>query len=749
MFCRGFLRCGAALLLTFLMIVPAFLLPDSTEAIPSPTVLRIGFMDKLDSLNPYMGVSDASSVFYGLVYDALTCVDNELNPAPNLALGTWAVPLSDPEMVKYDYPYGSVWQYNLTRNALWSDNAPFTADDVVWNLNMNSQYFDYLWKFQPYTYFMKNATKIDDFTVRVHFFERATNEPRAAAYAYSIPMYMLPRHRLMSTTPAEIGFSWTGVFQGEALPIVGTGPFIPTSTLYQDWLTGDSITLVRNPYYHSMLDFGRYVKFDQVQLEFYDDTLAMTYALKNNLLDVARFPAGPYFDLKKDVTSGALRNIATFDGPKITEYFVEIGICQNVDGGANPSRVDPVIKHALAMSTNKSYIVENFYMGYAEEGSTLIPPVSSYWHYEPTESEKWKYDLSAAAALLQANGYIDTDSNGIREATAGSPAVLGGLVPAGTALTYEILVRAGAPEEKETAQWLQSQWSQIGVSVSIKVLDPAILNTIVYSYQSWDMMIYYWRGDIDPNFQLYALSSMAINGWNDIRYSNDFYDENYSMSVGQMDRNQRKVYTDSCQRTMYQDGSYIILAYPDQMYAWRTDTFYGWGDWLNQPGRSLDNFWTANPLLFDLYPTGWQNSPPSDFSLTSPPRVKPQTDVTFEAKAKHADGVLLVFSIDFGDGEFDIYVGEGGTGWQIAEFTHQYLETGVYNVTVWVTDGFAGSGHLINETARIVVSEREPYSTAFALMGAGVALLSTAAVVLVYLLLRGRETDLKFKRLWQ
>jgi hypothetical protein len=68
----------------------------------------------------------------------------------------------------------------------------------------------------------------------------------------------------------------------------------------------------------------------------------------------------------------------------------------------------------------------------------------------------------------------------------------------------------------------------------------------------------------------------------------------------ELDVEQRKVYVDNCQKVHYDDAPFIIMACPYQTYAWRTDTFEGWGDWENDPGRSMDNFWGGNPLFFDL-----------------------------------------------------------------------------------------------------------------------------------------------------
>ncbi len=707
---------------------------EADAALPEVT-LRIGFMQKVDSLNPYVGVSDASYFFYGLVYDALTCVDKSLVTSPNLALGTWVVPTTDPELVASGEPYGSVWQYNLTTNAVWSDGQPFTADDVVWNINLNAQNYVDLWAFQPYTYFANYADKVDDNTVRVHFFDRETGSPKAAAYAYSMPMYLLPRHLLKDMTAARLGFQWTGVYQSDVMPIVGTGPFIASPSLYADWLAGNPITLVKNPNYHFFQDFGKQIWFDKIQMTFFDDTLAMQLALEHDQLDIAQFPPQTYYNLKTRVNDGSVRNVQTYDGPKVTQYWTEIGICGS-DNLKNPSRLDPVIRHAMAMATDKSYITDNFYLGLGDEGTTLLSPINPTWHYEPTVSEKIKYNPAAAASLLENNGYIDVDSDGIREATSSSPAVASGWVSAGTPLSYEMILGVENPEEKEIAIWLKTQWNQIGIDLTYVVVDYWTLNTLVYSYD-YDMMIWHWSSDLDPNYQLFAMSSMAIGGWNDIYYQSRFYDENYTLSVSAMNPALRKQYVDNCQSIFYGDSYSIIMAYPYQTYAWRTDTFFGWGDWNSYPGLSLDNYWTANPLLFQLMPSDWLHfGPPTDLSLHAQSRAKVNTTVTIEATAKHPNGLSLSFMIDFGDGATDSFQADGGTGLQTAEFTHTYTSIGVYRVTASVDDGYPGGSHVTNTSRTIVIGEKG-YSTEYSIAGAAVAIAS-ATIALTVFWTRGR-----------
>jgi peptide/nickel transport system substrate-binding protein len=587
---------------------------ESCEAFQSDSDgrLRIGYMQTIDSMNPFVGMNDASRMFYGLIYDCLQSVGDDLNVTPNLARSWHPIPVTDPEMA--GMPFGSIWQYNLTKNAVWSDGVQFTADDVVFNVRLNSypQSYDSMWAHQPYSYFMKEAWKVDNYTVRVSFWNRSTGVPTPCSYAYSISFPMLPKHKLDSWPFSYIGMGWTGVWNNSVspgMPIVGTGPFVATADIYSDWIQGNHVTLVRNANYHQIETAGKIVKFDELMIRFFQDSTSMALALKNGEIDIAAFPPAEYLAIKNDVEDGKLRSVEVLDGPKGTQYWTEVAFNMK-DDGPNPSRLDPIIRQAMHMATNKQYIIDNYYLGLGEVGTTLIHPANAQWHYEPTAAEKarFTYDLTAAAALLEGNGYIDVDSDGIRECTTNSPAVQLGYVVEGKNLTYELLVRNEHPEEKDIAYFLRSQCQQIGVALKILVVEELSLAREAYLY-SPDAFIWDWSSDIDPNMQLFALSSYAINGWSDCHYENATYDNAYINSVSAIDPTVRKQWVDEAQRIFYNDSAYIILSYVHQGYAWRTDTFTGWGNLSVHPGRSIDNYWSANPLFFDLDPVDQEPFP--------------------------------------------------------------------------------------------------------------------------------------------
>jgi peptide/nickel transport system substrate-binding protein len=578
------------------------------------TVLKIGFMQAIDFLNPMLGLIDSSYVFYGLVYDYPIVIDNDLNYIGNLVTDIVCVPETDPEMVATGRPYGSVWDYTMTDHAKWHDGEPFSAEDYAWNLNILATHYVTLWAFQPFTYFLEKAEVQDDGkTVRVYFWDRDSETPQPCSFGYMFTVPLLPRHLLQDENPDSLGFQWDGLIEGSDPPIVGTGPFKVTDRIEEEFLAGDHITLVRNDEYHWAEQWGKEINFDKIIMKFYDDATSMRIALTEKELDVAGFPPDNYQAIKDNIEDKTYENLEAFDGPHCTFYWNEIEFCMNEEGGPNRARLDIALRQALHTATNKSHIVNHLYKGLADEGNTLIPAINEYWHYEPTGSEVFNFDLARAAEMLDEAGYIDIDDDGLREVTEDSYTYEKGWEPVGQDLVFEMIVRNNYPEERLIADYLKSTWNTIGVDLDIKLMDEATMSKIVYSYD-YDTCIWYWSSDVDPNYMLFCQSKLSWSGWSDNKYFNPAYDENYTNSVITMDQEDRREYVYNCQKIHYEDSAFIIFADPYQCFVWRTDTFEGWGDWEEDPGRSIENFWGANPLWFDLEFIG---EPPEGFDVTS------------------------------------------------------------------------------------------------------------------------------------
>lgn len=575
--------------------------------------LRIGFVGQVDSLNPFLGLTEEAWLFYSLIYDSLQSVDEDLNPTSNLATDLWVVPITDPMMVETGEPYGSVWQYNLTRNAMWHDGTPLTADDVVFSMNLNCRNFTDLWAFRPYSYFMDYAEKVGDHSVRIHYYDRATGEPMPAAYGYMLSVPVLPQHKFleMGITAAEVGYAWPGTYEDSNPPIVGTGPYMATSSVKNEWMSGDRLTLVRNANYHFGADKGLNAHFDKIVMNFYDDVTAMKLALTNDQLDIACLSPSVYDALATEVQSGMQNDVALYHALKCNGDAIVASF--SIGGtwwGPNPNEMirDPTVRKALSQAIDRRAIIDDVLFGYAEEGSTIISPMSA-WHYEPSPDERVDFDPEAAAEILEESGYVDIDSDGVREATIDSFAVKNGLVDEGAELELVVGIRALNTPEHDIAKTLGAQWSDVGVSVS--AYQEAYLDALC-PWGPYDVGIAHRNMDVDPIYSLIWCSKREWGGWADSKWLSNSYEENFNCSVRAMDGSTRHAYVDECQRIHYAEMPQIVLAYPHSTYAIRTEVYNEsqWGNWTEHPGLALDNLWGAHPLLFRDFSLpedgGWQ-----------------------------------------------------------------------------------------------------------------------------------------------
>lgn len=660
---RGILIVPIVLGLALVLISPGVPIMPASGAETAMTTLKIGMLEPIDSLNPFIGINDNAYVFYGLVYDFLIAVDEDLKPKPNLA-ESWNV-------VKDELPVGSVWQYNLTRDAKWHDGEPFTADDVKFTMDYQTGVnWGTMWAYQPYTLMINYTEIIDDYTVRIHFRHPITKEPNAIAFGESLMIPIVPKHFWETISAADAGFGYANPFP------IGTGPFKCTKRTYDEFLTGQRLILYKNPDYH----LGA-VKFDRLVLEFYLEPAAMVVDMQRGALDLAAFATPNFKNLMDWLESNPTDSIGTYSGLSCTSYSVEIDICQAQEPGTNNwLRRDPAVRQAMAYATNKTFIRDHIYMGYADIGYSLFSKVYGDYYWEPAPGEEYEFNITKANEILDNAGYYWNGDHTMRLASWDNP-----YKSITNELKFDIYVETELFEDRATVQFLQSQWAQIGVRINPIYVDTATWNSIVYnSMGAFDMAATYWSGDPDPNYLLYTQSTWALTGWSENYYSSKYYDENYTQSIVLVNKSERLPYVHNCLKHIYYDAAFIVNVYPYGCWAWRTDHFTGWGDWEAHPGRQLSNFWTSNDLFFDLEPVT-VNLPPT--AILDPAGGRVGEAVLITGCAWDPDGDEMNYTIEFGDGQNES--GEVPVGSELV-FEHAYSSAGVYTANLSVFDEKAG-----------------------------------------------------------
>jgi peptide/nickel transport system substrate-binding protein len=467
-------------------------------------------------------------------YDFLVGFDAKtLEPRPELAT-EWEVS-----------PDGKEWTFAIRSDATWHDGEPVTARDVAFTFN----YIDdnELLNLAAYTDGITKAEVVDDTHVKI-----TTAEPKANMLRMVVPI--LPEHIWSKVS----GKAAAGSYQNKP-PIVGDGPF-----QIVEWQKGKFVRLEANPDY-----WGGRPKVDEVIFQLYTNPDTMAQDLKLGTIDGAiNVPAAQFKQLGGE--DGIEANNAT------SWQFTEIGMnCyDSPDSLGNPVLLDPEFRRAVNWAVDREKVVSVAMNGFATAGSSLIVPYSSY-HWEPPADKAFTYDPAKANELLDAAGYKDADGDGFRETKDGKK------------LSLRFYATSDAPENQTAAKLIVGWLEDVGIKLQLQVLDAGALIDAQYNYDGdtyapdWDLFIWYWTQDVDPQFMLGIYTPQQIEGWNDCLWTDPEYTRLNTQQSQAIDEAARKPIVDQMQQIFYDAAPYAILAYPFQLEAYDVA---GWQGWVHVPG---------------------------------------------------------------------------------------------------------------------------------------------------------------------
>jgi peptide/nickel transport system substrate-binding protein len=536
-------RRGKALITSIVVIVAlatagglAAVLATGTAGAESPSpsgdkiVLKTGWTNDPDNLNPFIGVEGTCYEIWRLNYDLLTSWDAAtLAPKPELA-ESWTV--SDD---------GKVWTFKIRHGATWQDGEPVTAKDVAWTYNTIIE--NELSNFTGYTEFIEKVETPDDYTAVF-----TCSAPKANMLALWVPI--LPEH-LWSKLPVE---AIDTVYKSEP-PIVGSGPFQTVEVK-----KGGYVRMVANKDY-----WGGAPTIDEVIFLTYQSADTMAQDVRSGNLDAAwNIPEAQIkpLDSLPDVVAHAYTPVG----------LDQLGInCYTGKGSlGNPVLRDPAFRRALNHAVDKEQIKKIAYSGYGIMGLSIIQPdrySDPDWHWAPPEP--YVFDLETAKSQLDAAGYKDTDGDGIRDYK-------------GEPITLRLWARSESVSSQKAGKLIAGWFGQIGLDIDYQVLDDGFISDKQFNTDGdifapdYDLFIWGWGGDIDPNFILSIFTTSQIQGWSDCNWSNAEYDELFKEQQRTIDPQARKLLIDRMQQIFYDESPYIVLMYPANYEAYNTGKWTGW-----------------------------------------------------------------------------------------------------------------------------------------------------------------------------
>ena len=456
--------------------------------------------------------------------------------------GTYSLELADTVDVSDD---GLVYTYHIRDGVTFHDGEPLTAEDVAFSYNLYTTQEDF--PFLPvYTVFFESVVADDSNNVVITLTDAIPNIESQLIF-----LYVLPEHIWGGLEGAAIA-----EFENEAM--IGSGPFKMAEYAQNEFVRLES---VKDHYFKGPI-------IDEAVFQTFENQDALVQALRTGQVDmITEMPNTAVASLRND------ENIELVIGPPLAPSVTDIIFNQTLpencppDDGictGHPSLQDRNVRLALAHATDKQQIIDVVLLGLGSPGLTLIPDSLGVFYNDSLND--YAYDVAMANQILDDAGYLDTDGDGIREMPDGS-----------NPLTLRMNWPSDSTNAPRMAELLAGMWAEVGVGTQLQALDPDALTSVCCPTFDFDVILWGWGSDPDPNFLLSVMLTEEIpTGNSETGYSNPEYDALYLQQAVELDKDTRIEMVWEMQRMVHDDVVYIIPFYAQSVQAFRTDRFTGW-----------------------------------------------------------------------------------------------------------------------------------------------------------------------------
>jgi peptide/nickel transport system substrate-binding protein len=339
--------------------------------------------------------------------------------------------------------------WTLQEGLLWSDGTPVTADDVVFTWEYCT---DPLTGCSAQTFLsVASVEAVDDLTVLVTF-NAPTPYPFVPFVGYTNPI--LQRAQFADC----VGEAAKACTEQNFAPI-GTGPYMVTELRPED-----TVLYEMNPNYRGVADGKPF--FGTVEIKGGGDAEAAA----RSVLEIGEADYAWNLQVAPDILEPmeAAGNGTVYAGFNSSVEHINLNQTNpdgdppsDYAGGTNPNPYffeNTVLHDALSMAINRDELVA---VGYGAAGM----PTCNIWPVEPQNSpnndDVCTYDPEAAIALLEENGYVDSDGDGIRE------------TPDGLPLEFDYVTSTNAVRQSNQ-DLIAVYWEAIGVRANMSNEDAAL-----------------------------------------------------------------------------------------------------------------------------------------------------------------------------------------------------------------------------------------------------------------------------------
>lgn len=506
-----------------------------------PVTMRIGWAGSPDTLNPGAAVLSEAYAIFTLVYDTIYQLQLD---------GTFQLSLAESVSVSDD---NLVHTFKIRDGVTFHDGQPLTAEDVRFSYDLYANTEGYPWMGDYTTYFESvEATENNEVVITL-------SEAIPNLDAQLVFLYVLPKHIWENEDGLEF----------ENTTMIGSGPF-----KMLEYRQNEFVRLGANTDY-----FGTVPKVNEAIFQTFENQDALVQSIKTGQVDmITEMPNTAVEGLREDP------NIEVVTGapfaPGVTDIIINQVTPENCppDDGVctgHPALQDHNVRLALAHATDKQQIIDVVLLGLGTPGTALLPDGLGVWYN--SDLQDYEYDVAQANQILDDAGYADTDGDGLREMPDGSQP-----------LNFRINWPSDSIDAPRMAELLSEMWGEVGVGLEAQAMDPDALTSVCCPAFDFDIIIWGWGSDPDPNLLLSVMTTDEIpTGSSETGYSNPEYDELFAQQATELDPDRRREIVWQMQEIVHNDVVYIIPFYAQNVQAYRKDRFTGWI--LDQPKVELSD----------------------------------------------------------------------------------------------------------------------------------------------------------------
>lgn len=459
--------------------------------------------------NPVLFTSSYDGQVVDLMFDGLVSTNSKGEMVPNIA-ESWEISDDGLEMTFY-----------LNENVKFHDGEDLTAEDVA---------FTYKTIFHP------DYTGVRYGTYNVIKGAKEYNEGEADDVS---GIEILDNHTIKFTLEEVdvtlLGNMFRGILPKHLLED------IPVAEL-------EDHDFNREPVGSGPFKFSEYSSQQYIVLEAFDDYFKGRPYLDEYIVRVVSTDSVPAYLRREEVDLAEVEN---------KEQFEELANLDHLEGFTRTAeafrffgmnQVHPLIgnkniRQALAYGFNQEIIID-LLDGYGTKAYGAIPPVS--WAYT-SDVNQYNYKPELAIEMLEEEGYDQIDDDGYR------------VNEDGERLSFD-LNTTSQDIRVEISEVFQEFMKQIGVEVSVNLMEFNSLIDKVVETDDWGMYILGWATGPEPDMS-WIFDSDAVN--NDVRFFDDYNDELLAEGRRTVDEEERKEIYQEWQQYISEELPYMFLYYPE------------------------------------------------------------------------------------------------------------------------------------------------------------------------------------------